>query len=110
DAINHSIAAVSTGGFSTHSQSIGLYNSVAIEIITICLMLLGSINFVVHLMLIKKQFKKVLNHSELRTFFVVILLFSGLSILSLIGTYSVADSVRLGIFQAISSITTTGFT
>ncbi|MFA7417142.1 MAG: potassium transporter TrkG [Acholeplasma sp.] len=110
DAINHAIAAVSTGGFSTHTQSIGGYNSIAIEIVTIFLMLLGSINFLVHLMLIKKQFKKVFNHSELRTFVVVAMIFSGLSIASLLNQYSVSDSIRLGIFQTISSITTTGFT
>ena len=45
DAINHSIASVSTGGFSTKAQSIGYYQSLPIEIITIVLMILGTTNF-----------------------------------------------------------------
>ena len=35
DSIAHSLTTISTGGFSTHSQSIGFYNSLSIEIITI---------------------------------------------------------------------------
>lgn len=45
DAINHAVAALSTGGFSTRAESIGYYNSTAIEMVTVILMLLGSTNF-----------------------------------------------------------------
>ena len=45
DALNHSIAALSTGGFSTKAESIGYYGSFGIEAVTIVLMLLGSTNF-----------------------------------------------------------------
>ena len=60
DAINHSIASVSTGGFSTKAESIGYYNSLPIEIITIVLMILGTTNFFVHLLLLRGNFKKYL--------------------------------------------------
>ena len=42
DAINHSIGAVSTGGFSTKVESIGYYDSASIELVTIILMLLET--------------------------------------------------------------------
>ena len=45
DAVNHSFAAVSTGGFSTRAQSIGYWDSPAIEAVSIPLMLLGNMNF-----------------------------------------------------------------
>ena len=51
DALNHSIAALSTGGFSTRAESIGYYDSPAIELVTVLLMLLGSTNFLAHLYL-----------------------------------------------------------
>ena len=35
DALNHSFCAVSTGGFSTRAESIGYWNSVAVEAVTI---------------------------------------------------------------------------
>ena len=47
DAVNHSIAALSTGGFSTKTDSIGAYGSLTIEFITIILMILGTVNFAV---------------------------------------------------------------
>ena len=56
DALNHSIAALSTGGFSTRAESIGYYNSAAIEAVTIVLMLLGCTNFLAHLYLIRGKF------------------------------------------------------
>lgn len=64
DAFNHAAAALSTGGFSTHPESIGYYQSPAIEIITIVLMLLGSTNFFVHLLRIKGKFKEFFLHCE----------------------------------------------
>lgn len=57
DAIIHSIGALSTGGFSSRAQSIGYYNSVPIEMITIVLMILGNINFLAHLFLIRGKFR-----------------------------------------------------
>lgn len=111
DAINTSIASVSTGGFSTNVNSIGGYNSLPIEIVTIVLMCLGSTNFVIHLYLIRRHFKKIWHHSEVRFFLVATLVF--IPILVLIGIFdggmSFGDSLRISSFQFFSSITTTGF-
>src|SRR6056297_1818729 len=48
DSINHAMAALSTGGFSTKANSIGSWNSSSIYLITILLMFLGTINFSTH--------------------------------------------------------------
>ncbi|MGF1505572.1 MAG: potassium transporter TrkG, partial [Anaerolineae bacterium] len=42
DALNHGLTAVSTGGFSTRAESIGYYDSVAIEGVIIEMMWLGA--------------------------------------------------------------------
>ena len=66
DAVNHSIAALSTGGFSTRAENILYYHSVAIDIISDVLMLLGSTNFMIHLYLVRGKLKYVWKHCETR--------------------------------------------
>lgn len=111
DAINHSISAVSTGGFSTKSNSIGYYNSISIEIITIGLMLLGSTNFLIHLALMKRKFISILKHSE--TKFLVITMFFGVALFTFLFmsvlNLNFQNGLRYGIFQFTSAITTTGY-
>lgn len=111
DALNHSIAALSTGGFSTRSQSIGYYHSVPIESITIVLMLLGSTNFMLHLQIIRGHFSSWLRHCETRLW--LIALAFAIPIVSAVILGSIAqtlpEAVRIAAFQVVSALTTTGF-
>ena len=66
DGLNHSIAALSTGGFSTKAESIGYYDSLGIELVTIVLMLLGCTNFLAHLFLIRGKLKTFFRYCEVR--------------------------------------------
>ena len=61
DALNHSISAVANGGFSTKAASIGFYNSIPIEIITLSLAVLGGTNFLLNLMMIKYVGMNIMN-------------------------------------------------
>ena len=117
DAINHSIAALATGGFSVRTASIGFYEYLGparylgIQIVTIILMILGSTNFLVHAYLLRGKIKNVLKHCEtgysLITLLVVLPIFCvGLYVLA---GYGAGDSFRIGLFQAVSAYTTTGF-
>ncbi len=110
DAINHSISALSTGGFSTQPDSILHYHSIPIDIITDVLMLLGSTNFMIHLYLFRGEIKKILTHCEIR--FMVFFTIIGIAIMSIIlifNNYKVGESINVAAFQFISAITTTGF-
>jgi trk system potassium uptake protein TrkH len=111
DAINHSIAAVSTGGFSTKVNSIAYFKSLPIEIVTIILMLLGNTNFVVHLFLIKGRLKNAIKHIELKFLLILSVIFLPLMILSIVSNFSgsLGEAIRIGLFQFVSGITTTGF-
>lgn len=111
DAINHSIAAVSTGGFSTRVESIGYYNSVSIELVTIILMLLGTINFAAHSILWKGKVKDFFKISEIRFMGVLLLIFIPLTLfITTIGIFkSFSKSLRVAIFEIISAVSTTGF-
>ena len=112
DGLNHSIAALSTGGFSTKAESIGYYDSLGIELVTIVLMLLGCTNFLAHLFLIRGKLKTFFRYCEVRFmlmicgFFTpvmaVLLLYAGLS-------GNVGQGFRDGLFQVVTALTTTGF-
>lgn len=111
DSINHSIAALSTGGFSTKPESIGAYDSVAIELITIILMLIGTINFAAHYVLLKGEIKKFFKIGEIKFMFFLlsfaIPIVSYFSLSKLFG--STGKVIRVGIFELVSALSTTGF-
>ncbi len=59
DAVNHAMCALSTGGFSTRAGSIGEYQSLSIDLVTIVLMLIGTTNFAVLLLLAKGRIRQI---------------------------------------------------
>lgn len=111
DAVNHAVAAISTGGFSTRPESIGYYHSAAIEMVTVVLMVLGCTNFFVHLLMLRGKWKAVLTHCETRLLLFLLAFFVPiLTVLLMNGMYdSASESLRTALFQAVSAITTTGF-
>jgi trk system potassium uptake protein len=111
DAINHAIGAVATGGFSTQAASIGHYNSIAIEMVTIFLMIAGGTNFFVHFLLVTGKVKSALNHVEVKSFFLILFIAIPISLISLIPYYSgsFGEALRQGSFHFISALTGTGY-
>ena len=112
DAVIHSMAAISTGGFSSKNNSIEFFDSVPIEMALIVLMLLGSINFALHFRCINKgmKFKEYIRDAEFKTFTLLILAVS--LIIALYLTFNGGDfltSFRHSFFNVISVISTTGF-
>lgn len=111
DAFNHSLAALSTGGFSTKANSIGYYNNFSIEIITWILMLIGTTNFATHFALLKGKFKVFFKNGEIRLLmllnmaFVPILMYFSINQLY----ESIPKILRRSIFETITAISTTGF-
>ncbi|MDA7828075.1 potassium transporter, partial [bacterium] len=108
DAISHSLSTVSIGGFSTHDESIGFFNSLSIELICIVFMLLSAFSYALHYFAIyKRKPLKYFQDAELR-FFVSILLL--IFILSIIFCYLLGfdgASTRQILFQSVSIVTTT---
>ena len=119
DAICHSFSTVSIGGFSTHNESIGYFNSATIEAIAIVFMLLAAVNFGLHFQTMRKLSSKrhrlSVRHywqdEELRFFFSLI---TGASVITIVVLAMAAnvgwvESFRMGLFQVVSIATTTGF-
>jgi len=116
DAVNHSFAAIATGGFSTHTDSIGYYNNIWVEVIIVFLMVAGAVSFLLHFKLFNGNVKSFFRNIETKYMFALIVLVSLICFWNLIGsdaqgvdTTSVFDTARKSIFQTVSSITCTGF-
>jgi trk system potassium uptake protein TrkH len=115
DGLNHAMAALAAGGFSTHSESIGYFDRVSVELVTIFLMLLGSSNFAIHFSLYRTRSWQALRDSEIYALLVLLgilipLTYLGISIPNGSVTYdSFPHTLRIATFQAISASTTTGF-
>ncbi|MEW6267399.1 MAG: TrkH family potassium uptake protein [Thermodesulfobacteriota bacterium] len=111
DAVNHSFAAVSTGGFSTRVESIGYWNSIAIEAVTLPLMLLGNLSFVTAWFLWRGEIRFVARNGEVRLLAVLIPIAAAFAfILTCRGLYPQLDKAwRVAIFETVTAITTTGF-
>ena len=111
DAVSHAMSTVAIGGFSTHNESIGFYNSISIEFICMVFMLLSSFSFTLHYFAIyKRKPLKYIYDPELRFFIsiiVLILVFS--SLISVFSDSSVSPSSWELLFHTISMVTTTGF-
>lgn len=107
DAINISMAALSTGGFAVTPDSIAAYDSIPIELITVILMVLGNTNFAGHLLLVNKRYKQIFKMDEVRFVFFALILLTAL--LAGIGYATQTITLRQAFFEAASAITTTGF-
>ena len=110
DAISHSLSTVSIGGFSTHDESIGYFNSGFIETICIIFMLLSALSFTLHYFAIyKKKPLKYFYDPELRFFLSIMALIFIISLLINQFSNNNNGSIKDLLFHSVSIVTTTGF-
>ncbi|MGB5555337.1 MAG: potassium transporter TrkG [Flavobacteriaceae bacterium] len=123
DAINHAMATLSTGGFSTKNLSLAYWNDKPIiEYIVILFMFLAGSNFVLSYFAFKGKVQRMLKDEEFRYYTAFVVCFSLLSFLVVYfsDVVPVSDyhpmvlgraesAFRHTLFQVVSVITTTGF-
>lgn len=113
DAIVHSISAVATGGFSSKAGGILELpgNQVAIQIISVVLMILGATNFLTHFLFLTGKGKTAIKDCELQLFLFLTILFVPLMFVATLvnGEFSGFDAFSKSTFTFFSAITTTGF-
>ena len=113
DAICHGFSAIALGGFSTHDVSVGFFDSFAIEVVLIAIMVVAAINFSRHFMAFRTlSLQPYSKDSEGKA--VLTVLGASIVIVSLIlwidGTYpTTMEGFRHSVFNAVSIATTTGF-
>lgn len=120
DVVTVALGVVSTGGFSIRNTNIAYYNSPTLEWILILFMILGSINFSLLYQAIKGKIYR-LYEPEFILFLAILLIVSVIASTQLLGVQqimldgttntiaSLHDAIRYGVFQMISTQTTTGF-
>lgn len=111
-AINHAMTTVATGGFSTEAASIEHFQSPAIEWIAIVFMALSATTFVYMIRLIRGQTHILRQNHEVWWFYGILAVSTGLLTLYLVeltGELPDHESVRMAAFQAVSIMTTTGY-
>ncbi len=113
DAIGHGFSTVAIGGFSTHDESLGFFDSRTIEMIAVVFMLVSGVNYALHFMAIRSfSLAPYRRDSELKAYVL------GLGLLTAIVSFYLAVAQSLGfsdaffdgLFHAVSIGTTTGFT
>ena len=123
DAINHSLATLSTGGFSTKNASLAFWNDQPlIQYIVILFMFLAGMNFVLSYFAFKGKVQRILKDEEFKYYSIFILLFTILAGIMIYyqANVEVSDyhpmvlgkaesSFRHALFQVIAVVTTTGF-
>ena len=125
DALNHAMATVSTGGFSTKNSSAAHWNHMpAVQYIIIFFMFIAGTNFVLTYFALKGKVKKVLQSEEFKYYGLGILSISAIISLTIIFFQDpnlittidhpmvygkVESAIRHSLFSVISVVTTTGF-
>ena len=111
DAVSHAMSTVAIGGFSTHNESIGFFNSISIELICMSFMLLSAFSFALHYFaLYKKKPLKYVFDPELKFFvFFLLLIFLIALIISVFASGASTPSFRELSFHTVSIVSTTGF-
>lgn len=83
DGITHMMTTISTGGFSTHDDSIAHFRNPAVEVVGVVFMIAGSLPFVLYISAMRRGRAEVIwKDSQVQTFFLVAAVLSMLALIS----------------------------
>jgi trk system potassium uptake protein TrkH len=111
EAINHAFTTLSTGGYSTSDGSMNHFSNGAHWVAT-AFMFLGGLPFLLFIAAMKKKTLQPLSKDEQVRGFTYLFVISSIIIsawLVIRDGYSVADALRVAMFNIVSVVTTTGF-
>ena len=109
DSITHAMTTLATGGFSNYNQSIGFFNSIAIETSAMIFIILGSLPFIAYIKFLSGYKSIFISDVQIKSFFKIILI--SVLILSVYLAFTNSDSFNLRsiFFNVISILTGTGY-
>tara|TARA_A100001015_G_scaffold221306_1_gene249030 strand:- start:601 stop:1611 length:1011 start_codon:yes stop_codon:yes gene_type:complete len=109
DSLTHSMTTIATGGFSNYNESIGYFDSLSIEVVSMIFIILGSIPFISYIKFINGDKKIFISDVQIKTFLKIII--SSVLILSiyLMINKEIEFSIRTISFNIISILTGTGY-
>jgi len=112
DAVCHSFATLATGGFSTHTASVGFFRSAYVETVIIVFMFLAGVNFSLHHHGLSGRLSAYWRNEEFRLY---VWLSGGAVLLIMLANWhyrtyiGFGDNLRTAAFQVYTVLTTTGF-
>jgi trk system potassium uptake protein len=110
DAVTHAFTTLAAGGFSPHPLSIMGYANPAAEWVIILFMFLAGVNFALQYRVIRGQGRALLRDEEFRAYGGIVLVATVLlGIFLLRSGHGFLEALRLGLFQALTILTTTGY-
>ncbi|EMA33782.1 cation transporter [Halobiforma lacisalsi AJ5] len=112
NAVSHALTSVATAGFSPEGESVGAFTPI-VQWAIIPFMIVGSTNFVLLYYLTQGEFQRPLESEEFRFYLGTIAFFGAVVVGILwfdpdIGR-NLEETVRHGLFNVVSMITTTGY-
>lgn len=108
DAVCHSMATISTGGFATHNDSVISFCP-AIQWIILVFMLLSGINFTQLIYLFRGKPQRLVHDEETRWYVGACLIAGTALTAGLLVNTGLLENIRVGFFTAVAMITSTGF-
>ncbi len=111
DSIAHGMTIIATGGFSTKDMSIGFFDSLFTEIVTIFFMIISSLPFILLFQSIRGKVLDIILSSQVQFFLILISVITVLVAFWLKRYYEVdfLQSLRISAFAVISISTGSGF-
>jgi len=124
DAICHALTTIATGGFSTHQQSMGYFQSNYLDYVCVGFMLLSGVNFAMFHFLFRGRFDLIRKNEELKVYLVstVVLIVTFIGLFYLTPSFSGVtesqlaeyphgrgETIRTSVFHVVSVLSNTGF-
>ncbi|WP_049912545.1 TrkH family potassium uptake protein [Natrialba hulunbeirensis] len=112
NAVSHALTSVATAGFSPEGDSIAAFSPI-VQWSIIPFMILGSTNFVLLYYITQGEFERPLQSEELRFYLGALALFSaivvGILAFDVDLDLGIEPTIRHGVFNVVSLVTTTGY-
>ncbi len=111
DSFIQTFGTVATGGFSNYNASIGAFANPVVHYIIIFFMLICGMNFALHFLALRGDFRSYLKDPETRLYMFITTgacLLIGANLIASLG-YNAEEAFRQSAFQTVSILTTTGY-
>jgi trk system potassium uptake protein TrkH len=113
DAVIHSFTTIGLGGFSSHDASFGHWDSPLIEAVAIAFMLIASVNFATHFLVLRRRSLAPYARDPEAGMVMLAMLGSAVMIAAFLLWHGVYDSfptaLRFAAFNVVSIASTTGY-
>ena len=112
ESVCHAATAISTGGFSTHNDSIAAFDSPYVKAVLSAFMFIGGVSFVLIISAFRHSWKNFWLNDVFKTYVIIVLAFYVVIVFAIVngGHYNGWQSITVDpMFHILSALTSTGF-